>query len=463
LRLHDNPALIAARNFSSRILPIYIYDDERPGAPGGAQQWWLHHSLTSLVVSIKSRGGRLILRCGDYERMLLTLVKEQQPAAVFWNRCYEPHAIKRDKKIKKTLESQGVEAHSFNGSLLNEPWLIHNQQGNFFKVFTPYWRAAQKVYQDQVPLPLVDKFSTPTKIDSDKLSDWDLLPTKPSWATEFDTIWTPGEQGASRRLNAFLKHDLADYLKRDFPALNVTSRLSPHLHSGELSPKQVVHAVKQHALHEKVSEKALTTFLSEVGWREFSYYLLYHFPSLPKKNFRPEFDKFTWQRSPSMLKKWQQGQTGYPIVDAGMRQLWLTGTMHNRVRMIVASFLIKDLLIDWRKGADWFWDTLVDADLASNSASWQWVAGSGADASPYFRVFNPVLQGVKFDAKGEYVRQWLPVLKNLPDKYVHEPWQAPEDVLAEAGVVLGENYPKPIVDHKLAREEALSRYKKLKQ
>lgn len=462
LRLRDNPAMIAAREFSERILPVYILDERDPYSPGAAQRWWLHHSLASLAESIQSRGGRLILKSGDYEKILLSLVKMHNIEAVFWNRCYEPYPIKRDKKIKKQLECIDIEVHSFNSALLNEPWVIKNQQGHFFKVFTPYWRAAQKNYQDEKPLPLVHTFSTPRGVTSDQLTDWKLLPTKPDWSKAFAGLWTPGEEGASKRLNHFLEHGLADYNRRDFPALNTTSHLSPHLHVGELSPRQIYYAVKQYALHEKISEKTINTFLSEVGWREFSYYLLYHFPDLPKKNFRSAFDKFSWKNSASLLKKWQRAQTGYPIVDAGMRELWLTGTMHNRVRMIVASFLIKDLLIDWRKGAAWFWDTLVDADLASNSASWQWVAGSGADAAPYFRIFNPVLQGVKFDAQGEYVRRWLPVLKNLPDKYIHEPWKAPDDVLDQADIVLGENYPHPIVDHKMARDQAMQRYKRMK-
>lgn len=461
LRLSDNPALAAAREFSEHIVPVYIFDADDPCSPGAAQCWWLHYSLQALSEAIKARGGRLIFRLGNYQQQLKSIVKETKASAVFWNRCYEPYAIKRDMLIKKALGESNVEVFSFCGSLLNEPWTVKNKQGNYFKVFTPYWRAVRAAYEDVKPLPIVRVFKTPRSLKTDKLESWGFLPSQPDWAIQFKKYWQPGEAGAKKQLSRFLSHALVDYEKRDCPSLDVTSRLSPSLHFGEISPRQLWCAVKQRALHDRVSEKTVDKFLSELGWREFSYYLLYHFPQLPKKNFQAKFDNFSWKQSAVKLKRWQQGETGYPIVDAGMKELWETGIMHNRVRMITASFLIKDLLIDWRKGAAWFWDTLLDADLANNSASWQWVAGSGADASPYFRIFNPMLQGKKFDPQGRYVRHWLPALKNLPDKYIHQPWEAPTDVLDKAGVELGLDYPKPIVDHRLAREQALAAYKKL--
>ena len=379
---------------------------------------------------------------------------------MYWNRRYEPHGIASNKALKTALLDQGIAAKSFNAGLLFEPWDVANKQGGYFKVFTPFWRHCQT--RDIADALLAPSLQAATgHYPTDRLEDWRLLPTQPDWAIGIKEHWCPGEEGALERLYAFLDQRLSDYAHmRDVPAAQITSGLSPHLHFGEIGPRQLWHAAR-HCQMLGNGGISVDKFLSELGWREFSYYLLYHVPTLASQPFNPKFSAFDWVEDNRALHAWQSGKTGYPIVDAGMRELWCTGTMHNRVRMIVASFLTKDLLIDWRKGAAWFWDTLVDADLASNSASWQWVAGSGADASPYYRIFNPVLQGEKFDPKGEYVRRWVPELGMMPDRTIHSPWKADKEALAAAGVTLGTHYPFPIVDHTKAREEAMRRYKAL--
>jgi deoxyribodipyrimidine photo-lyase len=464
LRLQSNPALThaAARG---EVIPVFILDDETPGSYriGAASRWWLHHSLAALKKDFQARGVHLIFQRGETVNRVLKLAEETQANGVYWNRCYEPYNIAKNTKLKIELQNRNLEARSFNASLLFEPWDILNKQGQYFKVFTPFWNHCLK--QANVPEPYDIPPLLPSKIThpSDALEDWHLLPTKPDWAHGLKKTWQPGEAGAAKTLSEFLDKRLAHYqAQRDFPAQHVNSCLSPHLHFGEISPQQIWHAARQYQM-QSGSSKAVEKFLSEIGWREFSYYLLYHFPELAEKPFDPKFADIEWLTNANHLKAWQRGQTGYPIVDAGMRELWHTGIMHNRVRMIVASFLTKDLRIHWREGAAWFWDTLVDADLASNSASWQWVAGSGADASPYFRIFNPVLQGTKFDAHGEYVRRWVPELSKLANKYIHSPWQADENTLKEAGITLGKTYPAPLVDHGQAREAALAAYQKIRK
>lgn len=464
LRLADNPALTAACESGQPVIPVYILDDESAGdwKPGGASRWWLHHSLSSLDADLKALESRLILLRGDALNALLDLVAETGASAVCWNRCYEPLIRDRDTEIKAALCEASVDAQSFNGSLLAEPWTIQNKQGEPFKVFSPFWRALQAQLDLDDPCPRPSRLTAPAQWpESEMLAAWKLLPEKPDWAEGFAPIWSPGEAGAKDRLETFFENGARHYADgRNRPDKPYTSGLSPHLHFGEISPRQIWFATEH--VRADIGEKNADKFLSEVGWREFSFNLLYHFPHFPEQNYQEKFDAFPWLDNQKALRAWQTGQTGYPIVDAGMRELWTTGWMHNRVRMIVASFLIKHLMIDWREGEKWFWDTLVDADLANNSASWQWVAGSGADAAPYFRIFNPITQGEKFDPDGEYVRKWVPEIARLPDKYLNCPWEAGPLILREAGVELGETYPEPIVDHKAARDRALSAFKSLK-
>ncbi len=462
LRLSDNPALLAAAASARRILPVYILDDESAGdwAMGGASRWWLHHSLKALAADIEGLGGRLVLREGDAAAIIPDLVRESGAGAVYWNRAYERWAIDRDTAINSALREAGVEVRSFKGALIVEPWEISTKQGKPYKVYTPFWRALTAAHAPADPARRPDALTFADPVRSDDLDAWSLTPTRPDWAGGLREIWTPGEAGAQGRLGAFIQHRMDDYdVARDRPAVKGTSGLSPHLHFGEISPRQVWWGVKR---ADGGDSEAADSFLSEIGWREFSYNLLYHFPALPDENFQAKFDRFDWTGTDGAYRAWTRGRTGYPIVDAGMRELWHTGWMHNRVRMITGSFLIKDLMIHWRRGEAWFWDTLVDADLASNAAGWQWVAGSGADAAPYFRIFNPVSQGEKFDPKGDYVRKWVPELKGLPNKAIHAPWTADRTVLSHAGVVLGRDYPRPIVDHAEARKRALREFEKIK-
>ncbi len=461
LRIADNPALAAALATKRPLLLIYILDEETPNKwrIGEASRWWLHHSLQALTRDIKAKGGDLILRRGGAELVLLDLAREAGAGAVFWNRCYEPHAVARDKALKHTLTNQGVEVTSCSAALMHEPWAVKTKSGDPFKVFTPFWRACLQT-EMRAPTPAPKRLSNWSgAIASDNLEDWNLLPTRPNWAAQFDAVWTPGEAGAKRALDAFVAERLQHYAgARDQMGVEGTSRLSPHLHFGEISPVQIRRALEIALIHDPSLQGGVDKFLSELGWRDFSTNLLFHWPALPEANWRAQFDAFPWREDKAGFKAWAKGQTGYPVVDAAMRELWATGYMHNRARMIAASFLIKHLLIDWRRGEEWFWDTLVDADLASNAASWQWVAGSGADASPYFRIFNPVTQGERYDADGAYVRRWVPELAGLGNEFVHQPWAAPAAALADAGVKLGATYPEPIADHALARARALSAF-----
>ncbi|NOT41793.1 MAG: deoxyribodipyrimidine photo-lyase [Alphaproteobacteria bacterium] len=454
LRLSDNAALAAAQK--GPVVPVFVLDDETPGVwkTGEASRWWLHRSLEALAGDLAKRGSRLILRRGRADKVLPELVAETGAKAVVWNRLYEPYAVARDGALKEALKARDVAVSSFNGSLLKEPWEVKTGGDTPFKVFTPFWRAAQSTMEPGAPLPARKALQPPDAWPkSDALAAWKLLPTRPNWASGFEPVWTPGEAGAKARLAAFVDEGLSRYAAaRDMPGEAVTSRLSPHLHWGEISPRQVWHALQVAKQAPKLEGNA-DKFLSEIGWREFSYHLLYHFPTLPEKNFRPGFDAFPWAEDKAGFRAWSRGRTGYPIVDAGMRELWATGTMHNRVRMAAASFLIKHLMIDWRRGAAWFWDTLVDADLASNSASWQWVAGSGADAAPYFRIFNPVLQGEKFDPDGVYTRRWVPELQACDTRFLHRPWDAPNFKALK--------YAERIVEHDRARARALGAFERL--
>lgn len=455
LRLADHPAFFAACVHYQQVIPLYIFDKSQ-SILGEAQGWWLHHSLTALNKSLDTQGLKLVLRSGDPLQILSMLIKEMNIDAVYWNRCYDPSSIERDTKIKSFLIEQSIEAQSFNGSLLHEPWAIKNKNGGFFKVFTPYWNACKQSLTPPAPLQVL-KSPQSVSIFSEPLEAWELLP-KLNWASRFADFWQPGEEGAEKKLNEFICFHLKDYKNnRDVPAQDATSRLSPHLHFGEISPWTIVRAIELAKLEPQCDLASAERFLAELGWREFSTYLLFHVPQLPNEHFKTEFNHFPWQNDKKLFDCWKKGKTGFPIVDAGLRELWATGYMHNRVRMIVASFLTKDLLIDWRWGADWFLDTLVDADLANNSASWQWVAGSGADAAPYFRIFNPVLQGQKFDPQGTYLRTWIPELASVPNEYIHAPWEAPNASFLYAKT----EYPRPIVDHKIARERALMFYQEI--
>ncbi|MBT4908044.1 MAG: deoxyribodipyrimidine photo-lyase [Rhodospirillaceae bacterium] len=465
LRLADNPALAAAIATGRPILPLYVLDEVSPDIRphGGASRWWLHQSLESLAANLRNHGLRLVLRKGAALDVLRELVEETGAAQVMWNRCYEPAAIARDTSVKAMLHDAGVDAESFNGSLLIEPWQIETGQGGPYKVFTPFWKRLRELYQSPQTDDLPDTLSAADEVAGDELAAWALLPTAPDWAGGLRESWQVGEGAVRTRLAAFLENAVADYPgDRDRPDRAGTSRLSPHLHWGEISPHQVWRAATACMEAGGAAATGAEALLREVAWRDFNHHLLFHFPTIATSNWREQFDRFPWRDDPGGLAAWQRGQTGYPLVDAGLRELWHTGFMHNRVRMIVGSFLIKDLMIDWRDGEAWFWDTLVDADMANNAGNWQWVAGSGADASPFFRIFNPVTQGEKFDPAGDYVRRWVPELTGMPQKWVHKPWSAPAEILAESGVVLDQTYPAPIVDHGMARNRALDAYKALR-
>jgi deoxyribodipyrimidine photo-lyase len=465
LRLADNPALSAALERGEPLVLVYIYETKEVGfrEMGGASKVWLHGSLASLSKDIEARGGSLILRRGNPADILPELIEETGARHVFWNRRYGLAERDADAALKTQLTEKGYAVETFNGSLLTEPWTFKTGSGGYYRVFTPYWKQVQANYQVPAPLPAPETLDC-VKAGSDTLDAWALLPTRPNWATGFDQVWSPGEAGARAKLLQFLDGPVGRYKdERNRPDVEGgTSGLSPHLRFGEISPVQVWRTTKARMDETPEIGAGGHTFLSEIAWREFSYVLLYHHPDLASENYNASFEHMPWRHNESDLHAWQQGQTGYPIVDAGMRQLWQTGWMHNRVRMIVASFLTKHLLLPWQLGEDWFWDTLVDADPAANAASWQWTAGSGADAAPYFRVFNPITQGSKFDVTGAYVRKFCPELAELPTKYLHAPWDADPVTLMAAGVKLGETYPNCIVDHKAGRERALSAYAELK-
>ena len=466
LRLDDNPALSAAVAASDgNAICLYIFEQGLEGrAIGGASRWWLDKSLKSLRTDIERLGGRLILRSGDPKQILDDILAETDAKSVYWNRRYEQPGRDVDAKIKAHLKDCGIAAESFNGTVLTEPWTQKTGSGGYYKVYSPYWRAVQANYQMPAPHSVPQKLQAPD-LPSDDLGAWDLHPARPDWSKGFDPLWSPGEAGAKDRLSTFLSGSVSNYKDdRNRPDLETgTSGLSPHLAFGEISPAQIWRATKPKMDAGEIDQKGGHHFLSEVVWRDFAYVLLYHNPELARENFKADFDLMPWREDASNLMAWQKGLTGYPIVDAGMRQLWHTGWMHNRVRMIVASFLTKHLLIHWQNGEDWFWDTLGDADPASNSASWQWTAGAGADAAPYFRVFNPITQGEKFDESGDYVRKWCPELARLPRKYLYQPWEAGPLILHEAGIKLGETYPHPIVAHTAGRHRALDAYETLKE
>ncbi len=463
LRLADNPALTAAAETGPPLLLVYVLDDETAGQRriGAASRWWLAHSLRALSADLESRGSTLYLFSGALAEILPRLAAQSGATSAFWSRRYSAAETALDDDIQKRLTAAGVEVQTFNGGLGHEPGEVTPKTGGWYKVYSAFWRASLEAPAIDAPLPAPRKFLgasyTSKSPHSVTIEDLDLLPKKPDWSHGLAEAWEPGEASAHRRLRHFAANQVTAYeIARDVPAEDGSSRLSPHLRFGEVSPRQIVAAVKSHP-------KA-TKYLMEIGWRDFAYNVLSHVPDLATESFDRRFRDFPWTTpSPAMLEAWQKGMTGYPIVDAGMRQLWQTGWMHNRVRMIVASFLVKHLMVHWRTGEEWFWDTLCDADPANNAVNWQWVAGTGLDAAPYFRIFNPVLQSEKFDKDGAYIKRFVPELEHLPSRWIHKPWEAAGDVLEKAGVVLGKTYPQPIVDHATARQHALDAFASLRK
>jgi deoxyribodipyrimidine photo-lyase len=456
LRIADNPALNAAARAGDQVVALYVHETTHGvRKPGGAARWWLHQSLDALGADLAERGIRLAVREGDAHRLLPDVVREYEAGSAYWNRRYAPVEREADASIKAALKADGVDVHSCPGNVLVEPWDIATGQGKPYSVFTPFWKTLRdKPIAAPMRRPDARGAVRRLKVDADYCA--------PKWSEKLGQHWQIGEAAAARVLTEFLDDKLGGYPEgRDLPRKEATSRLSPHLRFGEISPRQVWHAAQAvaHADHHKQAD--VDKFLSELAWRDFNYHQLYHRDDIAKAPMQPKYAGMKWRHSERDLAAWQQGQTGIPIVDAGMRELWETGFMQNRVRMLTASLLAKNLLVDWRLGEQWFWDCLVDADMANNPGNWQWVAGSGLDASPYFRIFNPVTQGERFDGGGSYVRRWVPELAALPDEWIHDPASAPADVLKKAGVVIGDTYPKPIVDLKSSRVRALEAAKGL--
>jgi deoxyribodipyrimidine photo-lyase len=470
LRLADNPALQALIDAGHTPLPVYIHDEpDADWQTGAASRWWLHHSLIALQQSLQQHGSDLLVFQGDPEGILTRLLQQTGADRLAWNRRYEPACIKRDEHIKQVLEKQGCHVSSHNAALLREPWENLKDDGSPYRVFTPFWKKLHRIGPSREAISAIETlpgFDPETITNAIPVDSLELLPSI-KWDQAFYTHWTPGEDGAWNALQHFSDQHLLDYTDhRDRPALAGTSHLSPHLHFGEISPLQIWKTLSSQTATTTTRGliPATESYLREIAWREFSYHLLYHYPATPLQSMDTRFREFPWRKHYKRdLQRWQRGQTGIPLVDAGMRELWTTGYMHNRVRMIAASFLIKNLLIPWQEGARWFWNTLVDADLANNTMGWQWCAGCGADAAPYFRIFNPVLQGEKFDKAGLYIRRWLPELARLDSKYIHKPWTADPAVLADAGIIPGKDYPEPLVDLQDSRRQALSAWDQVRQ
>ena len=462
LRLADNSALAAAIDLGSPIIPIFIWAPEEAGnwVPGAASKWFLKQSLESLGAEFAKHGGELVLRRGGSLETLLEIIKQTGANRVFWNRRYEPPLREMDITIKSTLRSNGIEVESFNSSLLNEPHTVSTGSGKPYKVYTPYWRNVKDREIEPVANPDLASIKFPKEYPlSLELDDLNLTSSQ-KWIQKFKPYWEVSEKAAQKHLQAFMEDRVEDYdLARDIPKEKGTSSLSPYLRWGLVGPRQVIHTLRS---KHNMNATGPQVYSKEIYWREFAYNVLYHYPNTPDTPLQEKYADFPWQSDVGLLNSWQKGHTGYPIVDAGMRQLYQTGWMHNRVRMIVSSLLVKHLLQDWREGARWFWDTLVDADLASNTLGWQWSGGCGADAAPYFRIFNPITQGKKFDPEGEYVKRWVPELSNVTSKYIHEPWVASEPELESFGLDLGIDYPKPIIEHSLGRKRALEAFATLK-
>jgi deoxyribodipyrimidine photo-lyase len=458
LRLQDNAALSAAIERGGPLILLYIQDEKSYGtwAPGAASKVWLHHALESLAGELEKRGGRVLIRAGVTGEVLHELVTSSGAGAIFWNRRYEPNLRALDAGLKLELRAEGLEVETFNSALLNEPHTVANKSGGPFKVYSPYFKTVQdRPVEAPVAVDLAGAEWYVGELESEGLDSLGLLPER-DWWRGMVSGWEISEAGAQARLDRFLDGAVAHYNEdRNIPGMEGSSKLSPYLQCGLIGPRQVVAALETRT---DLKEKGPFVYLKEIYWREFAYNVLFHFPQTPDSPLQAQYADFPWEADDALVERWQKGQTGYPIVDAGMRELYATGWMHNRVRMIVASLLVKQLLQDWKVGARWFWDTLVDADLASNTLGWQWSGGCGADAAPYFRVFNPMIQGGKFDAIGTYVKRYVPELAKLPAKYIHTPWDAPESVLEAAGVELGVSYPRPVIDHQAGRDRALAAF-----
>lgn len=468
LRLDDHPSLVRACASGSPVIPAYILDDETAGdwKLGGARRWWLLQSLGKLGDDLARLGSRLIIRKGTFGQTLCGLIEEIGADTIYLTRGYDPISVEQQDDANKIAGEFDAVCRRFGGNLLLEPEEIRTKTGGKYEVFTPFWRQARELISNTAPLDPPDHIPAPKHWpESTPLDALDLHPKPAHWAEPIARFWAPGETAAHERLAAFLDEASAGYrADRDIPGLDGTSRLSPYLANGEISPRRIWFETHTYADANPAGAAGAEAFLREIGWREFSTHLLFHNPNLPTRPLKGKFAAFPWREGISDdVIAWQRGMTGFPIVDAGMRQLWQTGWMHNRVRMIVASFLVKDMLWHWRTGEDWFWDTLVDADLANNAASWQWVAGCGADAAPYFRIFNPITQGEKFDRKGAYIRTFVPELGGLPDDFIHKPFEAPAGILEMAGITLGQTYPKPILDRKKGRERALAALASIKE
>ncbi|HDR7518031.1 cryptochrome/photolyase family protein [Bacillus mobilis] len=461
-RLYDNPALFEAAQ-SGEVVPVYVQDETF--SIGSASKWWLHHAIIDVQKQLEALGSTLIIRKGNTQEEILSLIDQLGITAVYWNICYDPDRLQSNQKMKMMLEGKGIVCKEFNSYLLLEPWIIKKKDNTEYKVFTPFYNVFQK---QVIPKPIskVQNIKGESSLTlSLSVSELHLLPTIP-WTSHIESIWEPTEEGAYKTCKKFFSSKLASYSEgRDFPNENAHSMLAAYLSFGQISVRWMYHYLINKSTERQCSlfEKQVNSFIRQLIWREFSYYLLYHYPFTVYKPLNKSFEHFPWNNDEELLTVWQKGKTGYPFIDAGMRELWQTGFMHNRARMAVASFLVKHLLIPWQEGAKWFMDTLLDADIANNTMGWQWVAGSGADASPYFRIFNPITQGEKFDKDGEYIRKWVPELRNIPNKYIHKPWEAPEHILQKANITLGHTYPLPIVDHKAARERALCAYKSMKE
>ena len=468
LRLDDHPALSKAVETGAPVIPLYVFDEDSPNVRpyGAASKWWLMHSLEKLQGRFKDLGSRLIIAKGKTVDIVTKLVQDLDASAVYLTRGYTPGSKWIEDTLNIELDELGVPCRRFGGNLLLEPEQVRTKAGGIYTVFTPFWKACKELIDETKPKPAPDEIRAPDEWpNSLSIDDLDLKPKPVNWAKGMDQAWEQGTEAALERLDDFLNEASADYSKnRDKPGVDGTSKMSPYLTFGEISPRMIWSRTKAYIADNPSAQKGAEKFLSEVGWREFSWHLLFNFPEMQTEPMRENFADFPWKEGMGEdVKAWQKGMTGFPIVDAGMRQLWQTGWMHNRVRMIVASFLVKDLLWHWHVGEDWFWDTLVDADFGNNIASWQWVSGCGADAAPYFRIFNPITQGFKFDSDGDYIREFVPELAGLPNKYIHEPFEAPEDVLADAGVKLGETYPNPMVNRKETRARALEAFESIKK
>ncbi|MFO1424860.1 MAG: deoxyribodipyrimidine photo-lyase [Candidatus Competibacteraceae bacterium] len=465
LRLTDNPALHRAASEHERVVPVYIHSphEEAPWEPGAASRWWLHHSLVALDGALRRRNSRLVLRQGDSLPALRALLQETGAAAAYWNRLYEPATVARDRAVKAALRADGIVAESHQATLLIEPWALLKADETPYQVFTPFWKACLGKLPLAAPLP-VPQLSGPRRWpDSPPLDALDLLP-RIRWDEDLAAAWQPGEAGAHAQLERFCEVALTGYARwRDWPGREGVSRLSPYLHFGEIGPRQIWAATTNATGGDPLGDKGTETFLREIGWREFAHYVLYHWPHTPEQPLQERFAAYPWRGDHGdLLRAWQRGQTGYPMVDAGMRQLWRTGWMHNRARMLVASFLVKNCRIPWQEGARWFWDTLVDADLASNTLGWQWTAGCGTDAAPYFRIFNPIRQSEQFDPDGAYIRRWVPELAGLPAPAIHQPWTLSPAEQQATGFTPGLDYPNPVVDFAASRAEALAGFERIR-